>query len=53
YFFEFAFKTIEAAYKNFSGMRNTKMIGSGVPAIVPLSDGKFFGAVSDAYEAKP
>ncbi|GBN56187.1 hypothetical protein AVEN_110963-1 [Araneus ventricosus] len=53
YFFEFAFKTIEAAYKKFSEMRNTKMIGSCVPAIVPLSDARFFGAVSDAYEAKP
>ncbi|GBO13696.1 hypothetical protein AVEN_68958-1 [Araneus ventricosus] len=53
YFFEFAFKTIENAYKNFLEMRNTKMIGSCVPAIVPLSDVRFIGTVSDAYEAKP
>ncbi|CAL1291008.1 unnamed protein product [Larinioides sclopetarius] len=53
YFFESAFKTVEAAYKKFSEMRNTKMIGSCVPAIIPLRDARFFGAISDAYEGKP
>ncbi|KAF8771030.1 uncharacterized protein LOC129989338 [Argiope bruennichi] len=53
YFFEVAFKTIEATYKRFSEMRNTKMIGSCVPAIVPLCDAKFSGVVPDIYEAKP
>ncbi|GBN53660.1 hypothetical protein AVEN_96984-1 [Araneus ventricosus] len=53
YFFEFAFKSIEAAYKKFSEMRNMKMIGSCVPSIVPLRDARFIGAVSDTYEAKP